>query len=336
VNVPSSASQPKSARKQSSVNSTPSSKNRSTDKYSHKEQSHINGTLPRCSARRTPLSSASSTASSVGKLSASVSSGSVQTLNSSSNRICSASRTCTSATKRGLNKNQLSPKTSVSSHLDLLYENVGPAHQRTSVSGSSSETASSVGQLSSSVPNHVSGPTLGLDTGVSCQSLQRLVESTESDFELVGRHESGSVFDAELDGLREQTIEASNGMRADSIDSDDASQKRQSLQFPIGVLQTYEIGPVIGDGNFAVVHQCTHRRSKHKFALKVIDKLKFTSNIVDKSKCAEKEEMIENEVSILKKVKHPNIVGLYDEFNYANELYLVMELVSVSVPSRVF
>ena len=40
--------------------------------------------------------------------------------------------------------------------------------------------------------------------------------------------------------------------------------------------------------------------------------------------------MIQNEVAILKKVKHPNIIELKEEFNSHLELYLVMELVKVS------
>lgn len=74
-------------------------------------------------------------------------------------------------------------------------------------------------------------------------------------------------------------------------------------------------------GNFAVVHQCVHKRTKRRYALKVIDK----------RKCAGKEAMIENEVSILRKIKHPNIVQLHEDYDYANELYLVMELVYVSI-----
>lgn len=37
--------------------------------------------------------------------------------------------------------------------------------------------------------------------------------------------------------------------------------------------------------------------------------------------------MIQNEVAILRKVKHPNIIELKEEFNSHSELYLVMELV---------
>ena len=41
------------------------------------------------------------------------------------------------------------------------------------------------------------------------------------------------------------------------------------------------------------------------------------------------EHMIQNEVAILRKVKHPNIIELKEEFNSHLELYLVMELVKV-------
>lgn len=43
------------------------------------------------------------------------------------------------------------------------------------------------------------------------------------------------------------------------------------------------------------------------------------------------EHMIQNEVAILRRVKHPNIVLLIEEVDTYNELYLVMELVKVCV-----
>lgn len=42
--------------------------------------------------------------------------------------------------------------------------------------------------------------------------------------------------------------------------------------------------------------------------------------------------MIQNEVAILRRVKHPNIVLLIEEMDTYNELYLVMELVKVCLP----
>lgn len=39
--------------------------------------------------------------------------------------------------------------------------------------------------------------------------------------------------------------------------------------------------------------------------------------------------MIQSEVSLLRRVKHPNIVLLIEEMDTHNDLYLVMELVKV-------
>ncbi|XP_037686717.1 serine/threonine-protein kinase DCLK2 isoform X4 [Choloepus didactylus] len=83
------------------------------------------------------------------------------------------------------------------------------------------------------------------------------------------------------------------------------------------LLEKYKIGKVIGDGNFAVVKECMDRSTRKEFALKIIDK----------AKCCGKEHLIENEVSILRQVKHPNIIMLVEEMETATELFLVMELV---------
>lgn len=86
---------------------------------------------------------------------------------------------------------------------------------------------------------------------------------------------------------------------------------------PPSLVQTYTIGKKIGEGNFSIVKECTHRHTNKRYALKIIQK----------EKCKGKEQIIENEVAILKKVKHPNIVELIAEFDTHTELYLVMELV---------
>ncbi|XP_061626946.1 serine/threonine-protein kinase DCLK2 isoform X3 [Phyllopteryx taeniolatus] len=83
------------------------------------------------------------------------------------------------------------------------------------------------------------------------------------------------------------------------------------------ILEKYTIGEVIGDGNFAVVKKCVERSTGREFALKIIDK----------AKCRGKEHLIENEVSVLRRVKHPNIIMLVEEVDTPSELCLVMELV---------
>lgn len=86
---------------------------------------------------------------------------------------------------------------------------------------------------------------------------------------------------------------------------------------PPAIRLKYQVGKVIGDGNFAVVRQCVDRSTGAEHALKIIDK----------SKCRGKEHMIESEVSILRRVHHPNIVQLVAEYDTHSELYLVMELI---------
>ncbi|XP_069022892.1 serine/threonine-protein kinase DCLK2 isoform X2 [Embiotoca jacksoni] len=83
------------------------------------------------------------------------------------------------------------------------------------------------------------------------------------------------------------------------------------------ILEKYKVGKVIGDGNFAVVKECVERSTGKEFALKIIDK----------AKCSGKEHLIESEVAVLRKVKHPNIIMLIEEVDTPPELYLVMELV---------
>uniref|UniRef100_A0A8D2ZNQ2 Serine/threonine-protein kinase DCLK2 n=1 Tax=Scophthalmus maximus TaxID=52904 RepID=A0A8D2ZNQ2_SCOMX len=79
----------------------------------------------------------------------------------------------------------------------------------------------------------------------------------------------------------------------------------------------YKVGRMLGDGNFAVVRECVEHSTGREYALKIINK----------GKCRGKEHMIQNEVAILRRVKHPNIVLLIEEVDTYNELYLVMELV---------
>ncbi|XP_023402992.1 serine/threonine-protein kinase DCLK1 isoform X1 [Loxodonta africana] len=91
----------------------------------------------------------------------------------------------------------------------------------------------------------------------------------------------------------------------------------EGFQIPASITERYKVGRTIGDGNFAVVKECVERSTAREYALKIIKK----------SKCRGKEHMIQNEVSILRRVKHPNIVLLIEEMDVPTELYLVMELV---------
>uniref|UniRef100_A0A672GVW7 Doublecortin-like kinase 1b n=1 Tax=Salarias fasciatus TaxID=181472 RepID=A0A672GVW7_SALFA len=101
--------------------------------------------------------------------------------------------------------------------------------------------------------------------------------------------------------------------------SSEAEPMDENSSVPASIAERYKVGRTLGDGNFAVVRECVERSTGREYALKIISK----------HKCRGKEHMIQSEVSILRRVKHPNIVLLIEEMDTSNELYLVMELVKV-------
>uniref|UniRef100_A0A8C9L9M0 Serine/threonine-protein kinase DCLK1 n=1 Tax=Pavo cristatus TaxID=9049 RepID=A0A8C9L9M0_PAVCR len=88
-----------------------------------------------------------------------------------------------------------------------------------------------------------------------------------------------------------------------SMDENDGPAEEvleEGFQVPASIAERYKVGRTIGDGNFAISLKISFVWQEH---------------------------MIQNEVSILRRVKHPNIVLLIEEMDMPTELYLVMELV---------
>ncbi|KAI1819745.1 Pkinase-domain-containing protein [Xylaria intraflava] len=74
----------------------------------------------------------------------------------------------------------------------------------------------------------------------------------------------------------------------------------------------------IGKGAFATVYVVTSRFNGQPFAAKELDKRKFMKdNVLD--------QKVENEMKIMQKVKHPNIVEYKDHFEDPHKLIIVME-----------
>ena len=73
------------------------------------------------------------------------------------------------------------------------------------------------------------------------------------------------------------------------------------------------IGEKLGDGHFAEVRLAVNLKSGNDVAVKIIDR--------EKSKTAD------SEISIMKKVSHPNIVRLIDSIHTPNSIFLILELV---------
>ena len=74
---------------------------------------------------------------------------------------------------------------------------------------------------------------------------------------------------------------------------------------------------------YLLISGTVYRQSKNIYALKIINK----------DRCKGKEHMIQNEVNILRRIKHDNIIQLIEDFDVDSEFYLVMELVQVMVDS---
>ncbi|XP_025908407.1 calcium/calmodulin-dependent protein kinase type 1 [Nothoprocta perdicaria] len=80
----------------------------------------------------------------------------------------------------------------------------------------------------------------------------------------------------------------------------------------------YDFREVLGTGAFSEVVLAEERSTRKLVAIKCIAKKALEG----------KETSIENEIAVLHKIKHPNIVALDDIYESGSHLYLIMQLVS--------
>ncbi|ESR62757.1 hypothetical protein CICLE_v10015080mg [Citrus x clementina] len=96
-----------------------------------------------------------------------------------------------------------------------------------------------------------------------------------------------------------------------------SSSSKDQNQSPL--LGRYEIGKLLGHGTFAKVYHARNVKSGESVAIKVIDKEKILkSGLV---------AHIKREISILRRVRHPNIVQLFEVMATKSKIYFVMEYV---------
>ncbi|CAM0884204.1 unnamed protein product [Alopecurus aequalis] len=81
----------------------------------------------------------------------------------------------------------------------------------------------------------------------------------------------------------------------------------------------YEMGRVLGRGNFGRVHVARDLRTGRSVAVKVVAK--------DKVVRAGMVEQIKREIAVMKRVSHPNIVELHEVMATRSKIYLALELV---------
>lgn len=90
-------------------------------------------------------------------------------------------------------------------------------------------------------------------------------------------------------------------------------------------MNQYVIDKLLGKGSFAKVYLCTDSNTKTKYALKVMDKEKLSRVKMGKGKFAI--DSVVDELKILKRLQHPNILWLHEIINdqSKDKLYLVTE-----------
>lgn len=79
----------------------------------------------------------------------------------------------------------------------------------------------------------------------------------------------------------------------------------------------YWIEEEIGEGTFGKVRKGTHKLTKELVAIKILEKSRI-SDVTDV-------ERVAREIHILKLIRHPNIVQLYEIIETPGQLYLIME-----------
>ncbi|KAH6563154.1 hypothetical protein BASA50_005312 [Batrachochytrium salamandrivorans] len=82
----------------------------------------------------------------------------------------------------------------------------------------------------------------------------------------------------------------------------------------------YELHQTVGEGSFAKVKLATHRLTKQKVAVKIIDKTKLPDEYSLKN--------IHREAQIMRMIDHPNVIQLFEVMETRKNLFLVMEYAS--------
>ena len=112
--------------------------------------------------------------------------------------------------------------------------------------------------------------------------------------------------DNKVEVKKEEEIQTKNNIETENINN-----KKKLNKGP------YLLGQALGEGAFAKVRLATQIHIKEKCAIKIVDK-RFLENINDIQR-------LRKEIKILKKIRHKNIIQLYDIMESKTNLYFVME-----------
>lgn len=85
------------------------------------------------------------------------------------------------------------------------------------------------------------------------------------------------------------------------------------------LMHRYELGKLLGQGTFAKVYHARNIETGENVAIKIVDKEKVLKVGMI--------EQIKREISVMRLVRHPNVVQLYEVMASKAKIYFVMEFV---------
>ncbi|PAA57205.1 hypothetical protein BOX15_Mlig033628g1 [Macrostomum lignano] len=108
----------------------------------------------------------------------------------------------------------------------------------------------------------------------------------------------------------------------DEAESDDDTdpmvlKKKVEVKENSKVETDYTIHEVIGSGRFGEVCRCTEKATSKQFAAKYL-----------KAGTEDERESVANEIAIMKRLKHPRLLQLYDACLFKDEYVLIVELIT--------
>ena len=83
--------------------------------------------------------------------------------------------------------------------------------------------------------------------------------------------------------------------------------------------EKYVVGMLVAEGNYAIVKQCKEKASNRHFVLRVINKAKVFWQ----------EDLVNNELKIMKSLRHENILQVVDDWETSDEICLILEQIEV-------
>lgn len=111
-------------------------------------------------------------------------------------------------------------------------------------------------------------------------------------------------------------VQSESHQRIHCMSNTSSIVRRNSIDRPRTV-KDYKLGRQIGKGAYAVVRLVLDKNTQQTLAMKIYEKYKLTDPARRKS--------VTREISIMKRMSHPNIVQMCTSFDNPQSIYIIME-----------